>query len=199
MSIQGAQRAVVGHAASDLMQVDVGSRCRVLGLPPPQENLLRFRAFGLDLLLTLSSFDLVLAESGKPAKLGDHILVLHYLQCDRPITPTGELISFRDLPGGRFYWRPFLSRSIEPLTRRIGNDLALLARNLSSYDREPFEAGDLGARIHVIGMLDATLVYHCGDEEFGPAAEILFDACIKRVFTTEDVAHLASRICIGLL
>jgi len=79
MSIQGAQRAVVGHAASDLMQVDVGSRCRMLGLPPPQGNLLR-----------------------------------------------------------------------------------------------------------------------CGDEELGPAAEILFDACIRRVYTTEDVAHLASRICLGL-
>jgi Domain of unknown function (DUF3786) len=199
MSIQDAQRAVVGHAASELMQVDVGSRCRMLGLPLPQGNLLRFRAFGLDLLLTLPSFDLVLAEGGKPAKLGDQILVLHYLQCNRPIAPTGELIRFRDLPGGRFYWQPFLSRSIEPLTRRIGNDLGLLTRHLSRYDWKPFEAGELGARIHVIGMLDATLVYHCGDEEFGPAAEILFDACVKRVLTTEEVAHLASRICLGLL
>jgi hypothetical protein len=198
MSIQGAQRAVVDRAARDLMQIDVGPRCRMLGLPPPQERGLRFRAFGLDLLLALPGFDLTLA-AGTPAKLGDHILVLHYLQCDRRITPTGELISFRDLPGGQFYWHPFSSRSIEPLTRRIGNDLGLLTRNLSRYDWQPFEAGDLGARIHAIGALDATLIYHCGDEEFGPAAEILFDACIKRVYTTEDVAHLASRICIGLL
>ena len=80
MSIQDAQWAVAGHAASDSMQVDVGSRCRMLGLPPPQGNLLR-----------------------------------------------------------------------------------------------------------------------CGNEEFGPAAEILFDACVKRVFTTEEVAHLASRFCLGLL
>ena len=80
MSIQGARRAVVDRAAHDLMQVDVGSRCRMLGLPRPQENVLR-----------------------------------------------------------------------------------------------------------------------CGDEEFGPAAEVLFHACIKRVYTTEEVSHLVSRICLGLL
>lgn len=199
MTLQGAQRAVVDRAAGELMRIDLGSRCRMLGLPSPQEGGLRFRAFGLDLLLTLPSFDLVLAESGNPAKLGDHILVLHYLQCDRRVTPTGDLISFRDLPGGRFYWQPFLSRGIEPLTRRIGDDLGLLTRRLSRYDWAPCEAGDLGARIHAIGRLDATLVYHRGDEEFGPAAEILFDACTRRVYSTEDVAQLASRICIGLL
>ena len=75
----------------------------------------------------------------------------------------------------------------------------MLTRHLSRYDWVPFEAGDLGERIHAVGRLDATLVYHRGDEEFGPAAEILFDACIKRVYTTEDVAQLASRICVGLL
>jgi hypothetical protein len=80
MSLQDAQRAVVGRAASELLQVDVSSPCRMLGLPPPQGNLLR-----------------------------------------------------------------------------------------------------------------------CGDEEFGPAAEILFDACVRRVFTTEEVAHLTSCICLGLL
>ena len=30
-------------------------------------------------------------------------------------------------------------------------------------------------------------------------AELLFDACIRRVYTTEDVAYLAGRICLGLL
>jgi hypothetical protein len=65
---------------------------------------------------------------------------------------------------------------------------------LSRYDWHGFAAGELGARVHAIGMLDATLVYHCDDEEFGPAAEILFDACIRHVYPTEDVAHLAVRI-----
>ena len=125
MTIQGARRAVVGRAASDLMRVDVGSRCRAVGLPPPRESDLRIRAFG--------------------------------------------------------------------------NDLGLRARNLSPYERQPFDGGDFGARNHAIGPLEVTLVYHCGDEEISPTAEVLFDACIKCVYTTEDVVRLASRICIGLL
>jgi hypothetical protein len=63
-------------------------------------------------------------------------------------------------------------------------------------------AGDSGARIHAIGRLDATLVYHsfihCGDEDCGPAAELLSVAGNTRVYTTEDAPDLASRIRIGL-
>ena len=199
MSLQSAQQAIVSRAAADLARVDLAARCRILGLPQPQGDQLCLRAFGLDLLLALPGFELTLAGSGKPPRLGEQILVLRYLQCARPVSPAGQLISFRDLPGGQFYWQPFVSRSIGPLTSRIGNDLALLARHLSRYDWQPFDGGDFGARIHAIGRLDAALVYHRGDEAFGPAAELLFDACIKGVYTTEEVAHLASRLCLGLL
>ncbi len=55
----------------------------------------------------------------------------------------------------------------------------MFIRRLSRYDWRCFEAGDIGARIRAIGMLDATQLYHHGDEEFGTAAEILFDGCAR--------------------
>jgi uncharacterized protein DUF3786 len=77
--------------------------------------------------------------------------------------------------------------------------LELLSESLGRYDWQPCEAGDFAARIHGIGRLEAVLVYHRGDEEGGPAADMLFDACIKRVYQTEDVAYFSSRPCLGLL
>jgi hypothetical protein len=77
--------------------------------------------------------------------------------------------------------------------------LALLSEGLGWYDWQPFEAGNFGARIHGIGRLEATLVDHRGDEEGGSAADVLFDACIKRVYQTEDVVFFASRFWLGLL
>jgi hypothetical protein len=59
--------------------------------------------------------------------------------------------------------------------------------------------GDLPARIHALGNLHLTLVYHLGDDELPPAADVLFDGCIRRVFGAEDAAVMASRICLGLL
>jgi hypothetical protein len=198
MSKQQAQCEAIRRAKEKLAEVDLAARCANQGLPSPQDGIVRFRAFGIDLTLE-QNLDLVETVTLKPAKPGDQILVLHYLLCDVPARETGELITFRELPGGQFYWEPFLSRSINPLLKRVGNNLDVLKKNLSRFDWQPFNAGDFAAKIHAFGILYGYLVYHCGDDEFPPAAEMLFDSSIKRIYNTEDAAFLASRICIGLL
>jgi hypothetical protein len=191
--------AAVRAAVEKLREVDLETRCSRLGLPEPQNDVLRLRAFGMDMVLRLSDFGLILAESNKSAKISDRILVLHYLLCDLPIRQTGELISFRQMGSGQFYWPAFLSRSVVPLVERIGNDLELLKKNLGRFDWEPVSLGDLGAHIHTIGKVYVTLVYHLEDEEFPSSADLLFDSSIKRVYPTEDAAVLASRICLGII
>jgi hypothetical protein len=186
-------------AIEKLRNVDLDVRCANLGLSKPQNGILKLCAFGTDMILRLSDFQLFLADSGKPAKISDHILVLHYLLCDLPIHQTDELISFREMDSGMFYWEAFLSRSVRPLVKRIGNDLELLKTNLKRFDWKPVSLGDLGARIHAIGKVYVTLIYRLGDEEFPPSADLLFDAGIKRIYPTEDAAVLASRICLSLL
>jgi hypothetical protein len=147
----------------------------------------------------LSDFQLLKAGSLESAKASDRILVLHYLLCDVPLTPLHDLISFRGLPGGQFYWQPFLSRTVKPLMGRVGHDLEILRDHLQRFDWESVPMGDFGAKIHGIGKIFLFLVYHRGDDEFPPEMDVLFDASIKHVFSTEDAAVLASRICLGLL
>jgi hypothetical protein len=199
MSKKAAQKEALRLAVEKLKHIDLTVRCPSLGLPSPENGTLHFRAFGKDLILRQPDFQLIKAETGEPAKLSDRVLVLHYLLYDSPLTLTNESISFKGFPEGQFYWQPFLSRTVNPLLGRIGNDLELLRTHLQRFDWEEVDLGDFGARIHAIGKLYVTLVYHLGDDEFPPAADVLFDACIKQVFVAEDVAVLASRICLGLL
>jgi hypothetical protein len=199
MSKQLAQKEAIRLAVAKLKDVDLTTRCSSLGLSAPKNGIVHLQAFGTDLMLQQSDFQLIKADTGEPAKLSDRVLVLHYLLCDSPIILTEDLISFRVFPEGQFYWQPFLSRTVKPLIGRIGNDLELLRKNLERFDWEEVAMGDLGARVHGIGKMYVTLVYHRGDDEFPPEADVLFDACIKQVFVAEDVAVLASRICIGLL
>ncbi|MDQ1352563.1 MAG: hypothetical protein QG657_2869 [Acidobacteriota bacterium] len=192
----------VRAAVEKLRTIDLSGRCARLGLPNPQDGLLEFRAFGTDMVLRQSDFELFQAGTHTPARESDRILILHYLLCDLPIPAAGEnseLISFRQFDSGMFYWEAYLSRGVRPLVERIGNDPELLKRNLARFDWQPVPLGDLGARIHAVGSVYITLIYRLGDEEFPPSADLLFDAGIKRVFPTEDVAVLAGRICLGLL
>jgi len=199
MSWKKAHEEAVRVAVERLGEVDIDRRCENLGLPGPRDGSVRMRAFGADMTLLLPGFHLVFTGSGEPVNPNDRILVLHYLLCDLPVEETGELISFRELTGGQFYWEPFRSRTVRPLVGKIGNDLESLKTNLNRFDWEPVSLGDLGARIHAVGKLYCTLVYRTGDEEFPPAADFLFDASFKRVYNAEDAAVLAGRICLSLL
>ena len=157
------------------------------------------RVFGRDMILDPETFTLTLTQDEKPAKPADRLLVLHYLLCDLPVKATGKLISFRDFTGGQFYYQPFLSRTVNPLVGRFGNDLDGLKKNLDRFDWEELKIGDFSAKIKTFGELALTLIYHLGDDEFPAAAEVLFDSCVKKVFEAEDATVLASRVCIGLL
>ncbi len=157
------------------------------------------RVFGRDMRLDDQEFTLGATDGGKPVKPADRLLVLHYLLCDLPVKATGELISFRDFTGGQFYYQPFLSRTVNPLVGRFGNNLEGLKKNLDRFYWEELKIGDFAAKIKTFGELDLTLIYHLGDDEFPAAAEVLFDSCVKKVFEAEDAAVLASRVCIGLL
>lgn len=199
MSNRGALDPAIELAVDRLKGVDLRSRCSTLGLPEPSGGTIDVRLFGTDTRLDTDHWSLTDRTSGKPVRPGDLVLLLHYLACEVPVKPGGDLLSFRDLRSGEFYFGPFQRRTAKPLVDRFGNDLDALREHLQRFDHEFTEHGDLGARIHGMGHLWITLIYRVGDDEFPAAADVLFDPCMKRVFGAEDAAVMASRICIGLL
>lgn len=198
MSKESGYEAAINLAIEKLRHVDWNTRSTALNLRIPNNGEIQFKAFGKEMVLRLDDFQLLLTQSLKPAHISERILVLHYLMCDTPILQTSELISFRQLDGGMFYWEAFLSRSVRPLVQRIGNNLSLLQENLKRFDFIPVPRGDVGACIHVFGKVHVTIIYQAGDDEFPPEAQLLFDSSIKDIFSTEDVAVLAGRICFSL-
>jgi hypothetical protein len=187
-------------AADTLAHVDCAARCAVLGLPAPGKNGgITMMLFGRPVIVSPPDFTAYDRETGLPARPVDRVLALHYLLNETPVRETGELISFRDLPGGAFYLGPFLSRTVAPLVKSVGSDLGALRARLGRFTWSELTLGDLGARIHAVGALNVTLVYRAGDDEFAPSAEVLFDAAVKRALSTEDAAAIATRACTGLL
>jgi len=195
---QLAYETAAAKAVLALRSADMVKRCQMLELPFDDKNI-RLKILGTNLAVSADYFNVINPETGKPCRQVDRILALHYLMSEIHVEEKGELISFSDLTGGQFYLEPFRSRTVVPLQKNIGNDIELLRERLGRYEWESVKYGDLGARIHAIGKIYITLVYRAGDEEFPPAAELLFDAIIKKVFSTDDVSALAGRLCMGLL
>lgn len=198
MSKQDAQIEAIRQAVEKLRDIDLAVRCEMLKLPQPEGEKLKIRAFAQDFELNVSTFELLNVKTGAPAKDADRILILHLLLCELPLTPSDELVTFRDFPGGSFYLEPFLSRTVRPLVKRYGNRLDELKAAMSRFDFQPLELGDFSARIHAVGCLYVTLIYRLGDDEFPAEAELFFNTPVKRAFCAEDAAVLAGRICFGL-
>ena len=200
MSKQSAQIQARDMAVEQLRKCDdISARLGRCGLTMAGDGTVGFRLFGVDAVFNTQDYSMTTADGGKPIRIGDEILMLHYLLCDVGSERSGEFITFRDFVGGQFYWQPFLSRSIKPLVSKIGNDLDLLKKNLAKFDYTEVECGDFAADIHAMGDVYVRLIYRLGDEEFEPRADVLFDSSIKRIFVAEDAAVIAGRICIGLL
>ena len=200
---QLAEQAAICLAVKRLSALDQWpERCRLLGLPypSPADDTLLLPMFYGTLAIRPPEFSAMVVETGQPAKPGDRLLALHYLLCNAPVVRSDDWITFRDFPGGSFYWQPFLSRSIEPLVKRIGNGMAGLRARLASFGAavEPVTGEGLCATFRAIGNVHVRLVYRPGDDEFPPAADFLYNACARRVFCAEDAAALASRICFSL-
>lgn len=197
---QEAIRLAIGKLAA---LGDWPARCRRLGLPDPAttDGAIRIDVLGMTLEFRAPEFQAVILGTGKPPKPADHLLALHYLLGEVPVSPTKEWITFREFPGGQFYWEPFLSRSIKPLIGRMGNDLGLLKEHLSRFavKVESLSDGGIQAVAQALGAIELMLVYRPGDDEFPASADVLFDSCARRVLCAEDAAALASRFCIGLL
>ncbi len=194
-----AEKEALALASSALAGVDLTERSRLLGLPMPQEGRMALRMFGRNVILNINDLTLTEDGSGAPVKIGDHILLLHYLAKDVPVSHMNDLVTFRDFPGGQFYYQPFRSRSVDILLKKFRNNVLQLRENLARFDSELLDSGDLTACIQAFGPLSVTLLYRLGDDEFPPSCDILFDACALRALCAEDASVVASRICIGLL
>jgi hypothetical protein len=189
---QKAVEEAVGLAVEKLKTIDMTERCKLHGIEISADNKINMRVFGQDMELDINDF----SANIKPADL---LLVLHYLLCDIPVKKSGKLISFREFPGGQFYYEPFLSRTVKPVIAKYGNDIENIKKRLAKFDYKEVRLGDFGAEIQAFGPFEITFIYRLGDNEFPTDAEVLFDSAFKRVFEAEDAAVIAGKICIGLL
>ena len=197
-AIEG-KNIAIEKAKNALRKIDINERSILHGLPEFQKGKITFKAFGKEVQFHESDLRLVNIDTSGNVNINHYILFLHYLLSDIPYSISGQDISFRQLPGGQFYWEPFLSRTVKPLCQAIGNDLELLIKKLAKFEWEQEKYGDFSARIHTLGNIYILLIYHTGDDEFPARIDVLFDSNISRIYNAEDVAMLSSEICLGLL
>ena len=128
-----------------------------------------------------------------PAKDLTGILILHYLAQKLKGLPTlsGQWLTFREFSGVEGYYAAYRKRSIEPIIRKYGNHPEAIKDILSRLPGRLSEGGDISIIIEAFTNIPVLIKLWKSDAEFGPDANMYFDASIKNIFCTEDIVVLA--------
>ncbi|MEM2944343.1 MAG: DUF3786 domain-containing protein [Methanomassiliicoccales archaeon] len=122
------------------------------------------------------------------------VLVLHYLIGCSSLEPTGELITFREVPYGELYYPAFKSRAIDPLVSKFGTNAKLLLAIGEKLKARRVDLGSAAICVDVFPKLPVVIIIWEGDEEIPPSANILFDRIAPSIMATEDLAVIGNLI-----
>ena len=138
-------------------------------------------------------------DSGEEVSLPDRILIAHYLLGAAGGKATGNLITFRQVPDGHFYFDAFQRRARDPFVNFFGNNGPLFLKCAETMGGAPVDNGDYGMEFCVFPHVPVRLVLWSGDEEFPAEGTVLFDESIQRLLPAEDIAVMSGSLVYRLI
>ncbi|MDR2339753.1 MAG: DUF3786 domain-containing protein [Deltaproteobacteria bacterium] len=135
-----------------------------------------------------------------PIPLTDQVLILHYLQGAKELPLTGDLVAYRQIPGGEFYFDAFHRRAEIPLASVFGTRKGVLTKAAAVLGGTPKEGfGDEAAIFRVLPYIDILVMLYHQDEEFEAHGQVLFDRVIGQYLSSEDISWLGSGLVYRLM
>ncbi|HPT38701.1 MAG TPA: DUF3786 domain-containing protein [Candidatus Omnitrophota bacterium] len=124
------------------------------------------------------------------------ILILHYSAQALKGLPqlSGQWLTFRELAGIEGYYDAFHKRSIALIIRKYGQHPETLRECLGRLPAELSDGGDISVVVAAFAQVPVLIKLWKADSEFGPDANLYFDASIKNIFCIEDIIVLAQLV-----
>jgi hypothetical protein len=124
-------------------------------------------------------------------------LLRHYSLVN-PVTQTGTLVKYKDIPGGYAYEDAFTKRAIEPIAEVFGEKPKELLRAANLLGGTNLAFGDASFEIPSLKGIPLTYILWV-KEEFPASANILYDASANGYLPTEDLAVLGELSTLRLI
>ena len=139
------------------------------------------------------------AETAEQPKHAHCLLMLHYLVHGDGHRLADRWVAFRELPNGLIYEEVFRQRVEPPLTSAFGQRLDRFRGAARALGGRPIEFGDAAFMFDALPRVRMSVILHRGDEEFPPAARVLYDGASGHYLPTEDLAVLGGILVAALL
>ncbi|MBQ6469085.1 MAG: DUF3786 domain-containing protein [Lachnospiraceae bacterium] len=119
-------------------------------------------------------------------KIQGQIMLLRYIMEGKPVLSTGGYKTFREMPWGEVYIKPFTGRCLTRSAYKFGTNIAGFKRGSEAVGGEARQHGDAGYEFDFIGPYKLQIFVWEGDDEFPPSAQILYSDNFASGLSAED-------------
>ena len=141
---------------------------------------------GRDFAISHPDYAIRALDEGKLPPLPVQTFLLRYLLESRDVFWAGQWKTFREMPWGEMYIKPYTGRVLTRAAFTFGTRVAAFRAAAEKMGAEPVNHGDAGYRFDLIGGYQMQILVWEGDEEFPPNAQILYSDNFAEGFAAED-------------
>ena len=164
----------------------------------PEDALLRLKAvkwdgkefyvnlLGRDFAISHPEYAIRALDEGKLPPLPVQTFLLRYLLESKDVLWLGNWKTFREMPWGEMYMKPYSGRVLSRAAFTFGFKLAAFRAACEKMGAQPVKNGDAGYEFDLIGGYKMRLLMWEGDEEFPPNAQVLYSDNFSEGFAAED-------------
>jgi hypothetical protein len=125
-------------------------------------------------------------DSGAVPPLPTQTFLLRYLLEGKKTPWFGEWKTFREMPWGEMYIKPYTGRVLTRAAFTFGTRLEAFNAAAQKLGAVPINHGDAGWELGLIGDFKMQILVWEGDDEFPPNAQVLYSDNFSQGFAAED-------------
>ena len=125
-------------------------------------------------------------DGGAMLPLPAQTFLLRYLLESKAVAWNGEWKTFREMPWGEMYIKPYTGRVLTRAAFTFGTRVAAFQAACEKMGAMKVAHGDAGYQFRLIGGYEMQILVWEGDEEFPPNAQVLYSDNFAEGFSAED-------------
>ena len=166
--------------------VEAAERCGVSY--DAQRQVFTMRLMYVDYEISWPKFAIASADADGFAlkSLPAQMLMIRFLLEGCASVGSGAFLTYREMPWGDVYLKPFTGRCITRAAFTFGTRLEAFKKALEKMPVIPVKGGDAACQMEIMPGYEVRLIVWEGDEEFPPNTQILFSDNFPKAFSAED-------------
>ncbi len=146
----------------------------------------RLKLLGRGFAISHPVYGIRALDGGNVPPLPTQTFLLRYLLESRKTAWAGEWKTFREMPWGEMYIKPYTGRVLTRAAFTFGTRIDAFRSACEKMGATPLPHGDAGYQFDFIGDYQMRLLVWEGDEEFPPSAQVLYSDNFADGFAPED-------------